>query len=238
MPEANPRSSNCKLLFLYSHSLLTTHYSLLTIRLSQDLTEKKLGPRVLRMSEEIRRRVRLDDLPRIHEDDAVGHFPGKAHFVGDDEHRHAFPGEVDHGVEHFLYHFRVERRGRLVKQHDLWIHGQGPCDGHPLLLSAGQLRWIFAGLVRDLDPLQIFHCRGFGVLLRNVAHPDRRQCAVLEHGQVREQVKTLEDHPHLAADLVDPAQLRTQFDSVDDDPSLLKLYQSIDATNERGFSRP
>src|SRR5579872_3761877 len=119
-------------------------YSLFAIRLSQDLTEKKLGPRVLRMSEEIRRRVGLDDLPRIHENDAVGDFPGEAHFMGDDEHGHAFPGEVDHGVEHFLDHFRVERRGWLVKQHDLWIHGQGPCYGHPLLLSAGQLRWIFA----------------------------------------------------------------------------------------------
>src|SRR4029078_12683844 len=50
--------------------------------------------------------------------------PRNPHLVGDDQHGHALAGEVDHGVEHFLDHFRVERRGRLVEQHHLGVHRQ------------------------------------------------------------------------------------------------------------------
>jgi hypothetical protein len=50
-------------------------YSLLAIRLQCHLTQKQLRPRVLRVGEEIRRRVGFDDLAGFHEDDAVGDFP-------------------------------------------------------------------------------------------------------------------------------------------------------------------
>jgi hypothetical protein len=56
--------------------------------------------------------------------------------VGDAEHGHALLGEVDHGVEHLLDHLRIERRGRLVEQHDLGAHAQRAGDGHALLLAA------------------------------------------------------------------------------------------------------
>ena len=58
-------------------------------------------------------------------------------FVGYAEHGHAGGGQLAHGVEHFLDHLRVERRGRLVEQHDLRLHGERAGDGDPLLLTAG-----------------------------------------------------------------------------------------------------
>ena len=49
--------------------------------LVQNLAEEQLGPLVLRMVEELLRRVDLDDLARVHEHDAVGDLAGEAHFV-------------------------------------------------------------------------------------------------------------------------------------------------------------
>src|SRR5438477_1109543 len=61
----------------------------------QDLAEEQLGALVLGMRKKFIRLVRLDDLPRIHEDDAVRDLPGKTHLVADHQHGHAFPGELD-----------------------------------------------------------------------------------------------------------------------------------------------
>ncbi len=102
----------------------------------QDLAEEQLGALVLGMREEFLRLVHFHDLPRVHEDDAVGDLAGKAHFVSDANHGHAFLGEADHGVEHLFHHFRVERRRRLVEQHDLRVHAQRTRDCHTLLLAA------------------------------------------------------------------------------------------------------
>jgi ABC-type glycerol-3-phosphate transport system substrate-binding protein len=77
----------------------------------QDLAEEQPGAFVLRIVEELGRRILFDDLALVHEDDPIGHLPRKAHLVRDAEHGHAFLGEADHGVEHFLDHFRVEGRG-------------------------------------------------------------------------------------------------------------------------------
>ena len=57
----------------------------------------------------------------------------------------------------------------------------------------------------------------FGLLLRHLAHPDRRQRAVLQHGQMRKQVEMLEHHADVAPDLVDLLEVVGQLDAVDDD---------------------
>jgi hypothetical protein len=82
--------------------------------------------------EELLRSVLLNDLALV-EEDAIGHFLGKAHLVGEDDHRHAGLGQFAHNFQHFLDHLRVEGTGGLIEAHDLWLHGQGTCDGHPLL---------------------------------------------------------------------------------------------------------
>jgi hypothetical protein len=66
-------------------------------------------------------------------------FPGKAHFVGHHHHGHALLGQGLHDVQDLTDHFRIQRRRGLVEEHDFGIHGQGPGNGHPLLLSAGKL---------------------------------------------------------------------------------------------------
>ena len=75
--------------------------------------------------------------------------------------------------------------------------------------------------------------RSLGLLLRHLAHPDRRQRAVLEDGQVREQVEVLEHHADLAPDLVDALEVVGELDAVDDDAALLVLLQPVDAADQR-----
>ena len=93
------------------------------------------------------------------------------------------------------------------------------------------------GLLRNFHPLQIFHRRRFGILLRDIAHPDRRQRAVFQHRQMREQVEALEHHADFAPDLVDAPQIGPEFDAVDDDLAFLELLQRVDAADQRRFAR-
>ena len=81
----------------------------------------------------------FDDLAVGKEDDAVCRLAGKTHLVGHHDHGHAFPREGDHGVEHFVDHFGVERAGGFVEEHDLGLHRECAGDGDALLLTAGKL---------------------------------------------------------------------------------------------------
>src|SRR5436190_23827231 len=94
-----------------------------SIRLMRDYpAEKALGALALRVFEQLHRLAFFFDNAVSHEKDAVGGFAGEAHFVADDEHRHAVMGEVAHHVEDLLDHLGVERGGWLVEEHDSWLH--------------------------------------------------------------------------------------------------------------------
>ena len=71
----------------------------------------------------------------------------EAHLVGDDDHRHAVAGEAAHHVEHLADQLGVERRGRLVEEHQLRLHRQRAGDRDALLLAAGELRRVGVDLV-------------------------------------------------------------------------------------------
>ena len=52
----------------------------------QHLGKERFQSGMLRVGEQLLRRLILLDLAVIDEDDAVGHLTGKAHFVGDHQH--------------------------------------------------------------------------------------------------------------------------------------------------------
>ena len=80
--------------------------------------------------------------------------PGEAHLVGDHDHGHALVGQLLHDVQHLADQLRVERRGRLVEEHQLGLHGQRAGDRDPLLLAAGELRRVGVELVVEADPVE------------------------------------------------------------------------------------
>ena len=105
----------------------------------------------------------LDDLPggallrddaAIHEDDPIGHIPGEGHLVGDDDHGGVPLGQAPDDLEHLAGELWVQGRGGLVKAENVRVQSQGPGDGYPLLLAAGELVGIVVGPVAEPHLLQ------------------------------------------------------------------------------------
>ncbi len=104
-----------------------------------DPGERPRQPSLTAATPEIRylaRRGVLDDLAVLHHPHAPRDVFGELSLVGHDEHRHAVAGELAHHGEHLVAHLWIERRGRLVEQHDLWLLREDPRDRHALLLAA------------------------------------------------------------------------------------------------------
>ena len=74
--------------------------------------------------------------------------------MGDYHHGHAVGGQLLHNCQHLAYHFRIQGGGGLVEEQNVRVHSQRPGDGHPLLLTAGQLGRVGGSLVQKADPLQ------------------------------------------------------------------------------------
>jgi hypothetical protein len=100
----------------------------------------------------------LDDPAFVHENDPVGDVGGKAHLVRHHDHRHPFGRHLANGGKHLADKFGIERRSRLVEQHDARLDRERPGNRHALLLAAGQLPRILFGegvepdLVQGLNP--------------------------------------------------------------------------------------
>ena len=120
----------------------------------EHLGEECAGPRLLRRVEDAARRALLHDPAMLHEQD--GSPRRGTNPISWQTTTIVMPSSasLDHEVEHFLDHLRVERRCRLVEQHHLGPHGEGAGDRHALLLPAGKLRRIGVRLVGQMDARQ------------------------------------------------------------------------------------
>jgi len=107
---------------------------------------------MLGRAQNLGRRTGLDDYPCVHEYGLVGHLAREAHLVRDDDHRHPFLGERAHYIEHLADQLGIQRRGRLVEEHQLWSHRKRSRDRHPLLLATGQLRRVAPAHPRGVEP--------------------------------------------------------------------------------------
>ena len=112
-------------------------------------TQEVLGAFLCRVDENRFRRPLFQYFAARQEQHPVGHGVGKAQFMGDNQHGHAFIGQFFHGLQNLADKLGIKRRCGLVKQHDFRLHGQRPGNGHALLLSTGQLRGIGVRLPRQ-----------------------------------------------------------------------------------------
>ena len=110
-------------------------------------------------------------------------------------------------------------------------------DGHALLLPTGKLGRVLVGLLGDPYPLQKLHGDSLRLGTAPLAHLDGGEGDVLEHLQVGEEIERLEDHPDLAANRLDVANIVAELNAIDDDPTPLVLLQPVDYANEGGFPR-
>src|SRR3990167_5546465 len=86
----------------------------------QNLPQEIAGRLMLRVAKELLWWCLFNDFSVRHENHTIGHAAGKTHLMRDTQHGHAVVCQADHGVKHLLDHLRIERRGGLVKKHDLW----------------------------------------------------------------------------------------------------------------------
>ena len=175
-------------------------FSFLTL---QHLGKECFQSGMLRVREQLLRRLVLLDLAVIDEDDAVGHLTGEAHFVGDHQHGDAGVGQLLHQFQNLAHHFGVEGAGGLVEQDHVRVHGKGTGNGNTLLLTAGKALGVGIGLVGQAHAgQQLVGLVGNGLLILELEQGGG-QLQIFLHGQVGEQVEVLEHHTHLLAHSVD-----------------------------------
>ena len=175
-------------------STVTTSAARLVIRPSirLRLAEEVGDEGAARVLVELRRGAHLLDHAGVHHRDRVGHRHGLLLVVGDvDE------GQPDVGLDpleldlHRPAQLEVERAERLVEQQHLGLVDQRPGQRDPLLLAAGELRRLLAGLRARARPARASRstCASTSVRLAPL-EPERD---VLEDVEVREQRVALED---------------------------------------------
>ena len=146
------------------------------------------------------RRPFLDNPAVIHEDDPIGDVLGELHLVRDDQHGHAVGGEVADHVQHLADQLGIERRRRLVEQHQPRLHGQRAGDRDALLLAAGQHRADSRRACARGRPCPAMSSAIASASARLPQHLGRSEHDVVQRGQVREQVEALEHHADAGAD--------------------------------------
>ena len=166
----------------------------------------------------------------------------------DDNHGHALGGKRTHGAEYFAREFGIEGGGRLVKEHDVGLHGEGARDGDALLLSTRELAWVVVLAVRESDLGKEFACVGQNLLFALPLDVAGRFGQVLDDGHMGEEVELLKDHAcgHEDAAHVGVAcvccrpfsVLRpAESFSIDCDVSAVDRLEFVDAAQEGGLSR-
>ena len=188
-------------------------------------------------AEEVGGRRLEGDAAIIEEQHTVCHLAGKAHLVRHHQHGHAGIGQLAHHVQHFLHHFRVQRRSGLIKEHHARLHGQRPGNGHALLLTARERMRVLVGMVFQAHAGQQRHGPFTGLLARELAHAARRQREVVQHRQVREQVELLEHHAHFLAQGFQPLAVVIDLDAVDDDATGIVPLQPVQHPQEGALAR-
>ena len=151
-------------------------------------------------------RAELDDLAEIHHQHAVAEILHDVEVVADEDVGEAeLALEVDQHVQHLRLDRLVERRHRLVEDHQPRPQRQRAGDVDALALAARQLVRIAFGVVVGIEPdlaQQVAHAlAGFG---RRQAVRLGREGQRLGDGEPRVErgVGILEHHLHLAAQLV------------------------------------
>ncbi|MNF87767.1 hypothetical protein D3C84_702430 [compost metagenome] len=132
----------------------------------------------------------------------------------------------------------VEGAGGLVAQQNLGFGRQGAGDADALLLAAGQLRRVFAGVVGQAHPRQQLGDALVDFAAGQFAGQRQWQRHVVGHGLGGQQVEVLENHPDLLAEAAQAAGVQGgDFLAVDDDLAARGIFQAIDQAQQGTFSR-
>ena len=125
----------------------------------------------------------------------------------------------------------------LVKEHDAGLHGQGPGNGHALLLSARQLAGVLARTGQDSHPVEQPAGPLLGLLPARLQHVNGGQGDVLKGGHMRVELEVLEDHADPGAQPLDVGPGPLHGLAVHEDLPFLKSLQPVDAPEQGALAR-
>ena len=114
--------------------------------------EELLGALLLGVVDDFFRLPLLHDIALIHEDDPICYISGEGHLMGDDDHGHLALRQGADDLEHLSGQLRIQGGGGFIEAEDVRCQRQGTGDGHPLLLSAGELVGVVPHPVAETHP--------------------------------------------------------------------------------------
>ncbi len=183
-------------------------------------------------------RAELDQLAEVHHADPVADVGDRGEVVGDEQvGEPELALQVAQQVQHLCLDRHVERRDRLVADHELRLERERPRDADPLALPAGELVRIPVDHVGvEPDRLQQLGDARLALRLRPDAVDLQRLADDVadRHPRVERGVRVLEDH-------LDPAPDRPQrrgaeageVDAVEEDAAVARLVEPDHRLRER-----
>ena len=132
---------------------------------------------------------------------------------------------------------RVQSGGGLVQHQHLGLHGDDARQGHPALLTAGELKGGFFQLVIP-DAHQAGRLPDAGIqLIPPLAHVGGAKSDVLVYGLLEQLIfRILEHQAHLKAHIPDLFRLRPNIFSPQQHLAAGGLQQSVEMLDEGGFT--
>ena len=175
----------------------------------------------------------LLDAALVHHHDPVGHLHGLLLVVGHDHGGHVhLVVEVAQPSPQLLAHLGIEGAEGLIEQQHPGLHRQGPGQGHPLALAAGELGGETRSVALQLHQIEQLIDAALDRLLLPAAQLQAKG-HVLAHGAVLEQGEVLKHEAHLPV-------LHGAIGGLlsgDPDAAGVGLLQAGDQTQQRALAR-
>src|SRR6056297_1735423 len=191
------------------------------------------------MQQDLLRLALLHDLTILENDQVIRQLQRLVEVVTDEHHGFLqFLLQLQQQVLHVGPNERIERRERLVHQHDRRIRGQRPGDTDPLLHRPRQLMRILPALTAKSHAIQPFERVvlkiGLGLTTHGAGHT-----GVFQHGAMRQQRKMLEHHRHLLAPQSAQVTLAIGQNilAIEQDLPRRRLDQPVDVADQRRLAR-
>ncbi len=161
---------------------------------------------MLRMTEQLRRRIRLDDAATLHHGDLIGRLCRHRKIMRDEQHAQAMLlAQVAQQAKNLRLHGDVERRRRLVRDEQARLVDHRHRNQDALSLPTGKLVGIVAHAPlrigqRDL-PQRLQHAvADLGASERGMMHAHRLGNLLADgHGGVQRRHRLLKDHADVSA---------------------------------------
>ena len=156
--------------------------------------------------------------------------------MGHNQHGQTLLGQLQYYVQHFSNHFRVQRCGNLIKEHDFRVHAERTDNGHPLLLATGELTRVSVLFLQQSHPLQQSLSLSLHPFFLPLLYFDGGEGDVVQNGFVGKQIIALKYHADTLTDLGQSLGLTGNGLSVQCNGTCVDGFQSIDAAEQGALS--